>query len=74
MLRRVPGVVLGLCNLTYAERLIKNGLPTMVYRRWRSDVIHELDEIMQRKYDTRFNPRPETHFAIVDDRFLPFTL
>ncbi len=54
VLRRASKMVPGLQNFTYAERLRKLDIPTMMYRRWRGDLI-EIYKIMQQKYDARVN-------------------
>ena len=54
VLRRASKMVPGLHRLTYEERLRKLDLPTMVYRRWRGDMI-EVWKVMNQKYDARVN-------------------
>ena len=49
--RRATRQLPGLANLSYQDRLIKLKLPSLVYRRYRGDMI-EVFKILTGKYDT----------------------
>ena len=53
--RRATKLVPGLKHLEYSERLIKIGLPTLVFRRLRGDMI-EIFKIMAGIYDNEVTP------------------
>ena len=53
--RRATKLVPGLKHLEYSERLIKIGLPTLVFRRLRGDMI-EIFKIMAGIYDNKVTP------------------